>query len=72
MVEGFSGLLFQAISLGEFKDFHFNVSSHVELLQFTDDTILIGESSWKKLWFIKPLVRGFKRVSGLRVNLSKI
>lgn len=69
--EAFSGLLFQAISLWEFKAFHFNVSSHVELSQFTDDTILNGEGSWKKLWSIKPLVRGFELVLDLRVNLSK-
>lgn len=32
VAEGFSGLLFQVVSLGEFKAFHFNVSTHVELL----------------------------------------
>lgn len=71
MAEGFSGLLFQVVSLGEFKAFHFNVSTHVELLQFANDTILIVEGSWKNLWSIKDFLRDFELVSGLWVNLTK-
>lgn len=32
VAEGFSCLLFRAVSLGEFEVFHLNVSTHVELL----------------------------------------
>lgn len=71
VAERLSGLLFQAVSLGEFEAFHLNASNHVELLQFTDDTMLIGEVSWENLWSIKDFIIHFELVSGLRVNLSK-
>lgn len=70
-LEGFSGLLFQAVSLGEFQAFHLNDSTHVELLQFADVTMLIGEGSWTNIWSIKSFLRGFDMVSGLQMNLFK-
>ncbi|XP_058776253.1 uncharacterized protein LOC131650564 [Vicia villosa] len=71
VAEVFSGLMHQAVSLGEFKPFRFNDSTQVDLLQFADNTILIGEGFWKNLWSIKALLRGFELVSDLRENLSK-
>lgn len=69
--EGFSGLMHQAVPLGEFEGFHFNDSNHFEFLQFADATILIGEGSWNNLWTINTFLRGFELVLGLRLNLSK-
>lgn len=63
--------MFQALSIGEFQTFHLNESTHVELLQFEDDIILIEEGSWINLWSIKALLRGFEFVSRLWVNFSK-
>lgn len=58
VAEGFSSLLFQTVSSREFKAFHLNISTHVELSQFTADTMLTGESSWSNLLSIKTLLRG--------------
>ncbi|XP_050909428.1 uncharacterized protein LOC127123232 [Lathyrus oleraceus] len=57
-------------SMGFGEGFHFNDNSQFDLLQFTDDTILIGEDSWDKLWTIKAFLRGFELVSGLRATAS--
>src|SRR4051812_8921795 len=43
----------------------------VDILQFTDDTILVGEGSWKHVWAIKTILRGFEIVSGLGINYHK-
>lgn len=41
------------------------------ILQFADDTILVGDGSWHNLWSIKALLRGFELVSELSVNFIK-
>ncbi|XP_050877342.1 uncharacterized protein LOC127081100 [Lathyrus oleraceus] len=70
VAEGFFGLLHQVVALGDFEGFHINDNMHLELLQFTDDTILIGEDSWTSLWTLKALLRGFMLVSELRTDNS--
>lgn len=40
-------------------------------MQFKYDTILFGDGSWSNLWTLKELLREYKMVSGLRVNLNK-
>ncbi|XP_050909583.1 uncharacterized protein LOC127123404 [Lathyrus oleraceus] len=61
VAEGFSGLLFQAVSLGEFQAFQMNEFTHVDLLQYADDTFFIGEGSWTNLWSIKAFLRDLSR-----------
>lgn len=69
--EGFSSLLHQAVSSRNFVGFHFNTNYHFDLLEFADDTIMIGEGTWNNLWTIKNFLREFYLVLGLRVNLTK-
>lgn len=42
-----------------------------EILQFVDNTMLISDGSWRNIWSIKTILRGFELVSGLRINLCK-
>ncbi|CAI8601182.1 unnamed protein product [Vicia faba] len=42
-----------------------------DLLQFADDTILMCEGSWRNLWAIKVVLRGFEMVYGLRESMWK-
>jgi hypothetical protein len=41
------------------------------MLQFADDTIFMGEGSWKNIWTVKAILRSFELVSGLKINFSK-
>lgn len=43
VAEGFVDLLYKLIFLGEFEPSHLNDTTHIEFLQFADDTTLIGE-----------------------------
>ncbi|XP_058757673.1 uncharacterized protein LOC131630949 [Vicia villosa] len=71
VAEGLAALMKSASTLGEYVGFKVNEEVHFEMLQFADDTFLIGDGSWNNLWCIKAILRGFELVSGLRVNLSK-
>lgn len=48
-----------------------NDNSRYSLVQFADDTILIGKPSWNNLWGLKSILRSFELVSGLNVNFFK-
>lgn len=49
VTEGIAGLIKKASVLGVFKGFNFKGLYNVDLLQFTDDTLIIGEGSWNNL-----------------------
>ncbi|CAJ2651715.1 unnamed protein product [Trifolium pratense] len=71
VAEGLAGMMKKAVSIGKFKGFKVNANLHFELLQFADDTIIMGEDSWENIWAIKSLLRGFELVSGLKINFEK-
>lgn len=71
VVEGLTALLNKASSLGDYVGFQVGNEVHFEIIQFADDTLLIGDGSWNNLWSVKAILRGFELVFGLRVNLSK-
>lgn len=43
----------------------------MDVLQFADDTSLVGEGSWKHVWAIRTVLRAFEMVSGLGINYHK-
>nr|KYP43089.1 Putative ribonuclease H protein At1g65750 family [Cajanus cajan] len=43
----------------------------ISLLQYADDTIFVGEASWKNVWAIKSVLQLFELVAGLKVNFHK-
>jgi hypothetical protein len=61
----------RAVDIGKFKGYQVSDNVHFELLQFADDTILMGEGSWSNLWTIKTVLRSFELVSGLKINFVK-
>ncbi|GAU27776.1 hypothetical protein TSUD_215870 [Trifolium subterraneum] len=71
VVEGLAGMMRRAVEIGRFKGFHVNDNLQFQMLQFADDTILMGNSTWENLWSIKVLLRGFELVSGMRINFVK-
>jgi hypothetical protein len=72
VVEGLSGVLKKAVSIGSFKGILVG-SNPVEIthLQYADDTLCIGEASVENLWTLKAILRGFEMASGLKVNFWK-
>lgn len=47
VTEGLVGLVHNAIQMGYFQAFKINKDIHFEILQFVDDTMIIGEGTWK-------------------------
>lgn len=71
VVEGLAGLVKQAINIDLFKGFHVLEGVSFNLIQFADDTILVGDGFWSNLLAIKSFLRGFKIISRLRINMWK-
>ncbi|PNX71762.1 cysteine-rich receptor-like protein kinase, partial [Trifolium pratense] len=71
VAEGLAGLMKRAVEIGRFKGFKVNNNIQFQILQFADDTILMGEGIWENLWTIKVLLRSFELVSGLKINFLK-
>ncbi|XP_058767209.1 uncharacterized protein LOC131640851 [Vicia villosa] len=70
-MEGLSALMKKSVEVGDFKPFKYGEEDYVDILQFADDTVIIGEPSCDNLWNMKVLLRGFKLVSGLKINFHK-
>ena len=72
MGEGLSGLMREATSKSLFKGFCMGKDNiEVNLLQYVNDTIFVGEISWRNVMTIKYILRNFKLVFGLKVNFLK-
>ncbi|XP_058759850.1 uncharacterized protein LOC131633146 [Vicia villosa] len=72
VMEGLTALVKKAEEMGEFRPFRFGEEDYVDILQFADDTIIMGEPTCDNLWNLKVILRGFELVSGLKINFSKI
>ncbi|CAK8575105.1 unnamed protein product [Lathyrus sativus] len=66
-----TSMISKASERGNFEGFRDKEGLLVEIIQFSNDTLIIGEGGWKNLWNIKAILRGFKLVSGLSVSFLK-
>ncbi|XP_058775530.1 uncharacterized protein LOC131649789 [Vicia villosa] len=71
VAEALAGLVGKTIEIDEFSGFNVKKRCSVENLQFAADTLLVGEGTWKHVWSLKSILRGFEIVSGLDVNFQK-
>lgn len=71
VIEAIRRLMKKAVELKEFKGFQVNEKVTFDILQFVEETLILGESSWSNLWSLKAILIGFKLVSSLRVNFYK-
>jgi hypothetical protein len=70
--EGLGGLMRKAVERGRFKPFVVGREGMpVSILQYTDDTLYVGEATVDNLWALKAILRGFELASGLKVNFWK-
>src|SRR4051812_37118004 len=70
-MEGLTALTKNSVEVGDFKPFKYGENDFVDILQFADDTIILGEPTYDNLWSLKVLLRGFEFVSGLKINFYK-
>lgn len=71
VLEGLVGLIKNSIQLDEFQAFKVYENLYFEMLQFIDDTLILGEGCLKNLWSIKAILCGFELVLRLGVNFFK-
>ncbi|XP_058752846.1 uncharacterized protein LOC131626047 [Vicia villosa] len=71
VTEALASLVRKATANGDFNGFQFNEECTVDILQFANDTLLIGKGGWKHIWCLKSILRGFELISGLGVNYHK-
>ncbi|CAJ2637732.1 unnamed protein product [Trifolium pratense] len=69
--EGLTGMVNKAVDIGQFVGFKVDDSIRFQILQFADDTVLLGKASWDNVRTIKTILRGFELVSGLKINFVK-
>lgn len=58
-MEGLTTLVRKSVEMGDFKLFKFGEEEFVDILQFADDTVILGEASRDNLWSMKVLLRGY-------------
>ncbi|XP_058759392.1 uncharacterized protein LOC131632671 [Vicia villosa] len=64
VAEGLEVLVNGAVENGDFAGFTFKRRCFIDMLQFADDTLLIGDGSWSHLWAIKSVLSAFETISG--------
>nr|KYP32205.1 Putative ribonuclease H protein At1g65750 family [Cajanus cajan] len=70
--EGLRLLMSRASEMNLFKGLHIgDEGPPVSLLQFADDTLIIGEATMQNLWCLKAILRGFELISGMKINFHK-
>ncbi|XP_058726857.1 uncharacterized protein LOC131598257 [Vicia villosa] len=60
VAEGLRSLVSKSVSNGNFVGFAINRNCFIDILQFSDDTLLVDDGCWKHLWSIKAVLRGFE------------
>src|ERR1044072_7335260 len=73
VAEGLTGLVKNAVRMNKLVGYSIGRSESVQvsILQFADDTLLIGEASVQNVMTMKAILRCFELVSGLKVNFAK-
>lgn len=57
--EGLKGMMINATRRNLFNGFKLNEQTTYNLVQFADDTLIVGEATWENLWAIKAMLRCF-------------
>lgn len=70
-MKGLMGLMKKVIDQGAFRGFRINEELSIDILQFVDNTVILGDGCSDKLWSVKGILRGFEVMSDLKVNFFK-
>ncbi|GKU90242.1 hypothetical protein SLEP1_g4255 [Rubroshorea leprosula] len=70
--EGLNGLVQKAVSEGMFRGIEIGRKGLVvSLLQFANDTVIMGKADIENIIMVKTILRWFELMSGLQINFSK-
>ena len=70
--EGLTGLMREAISKNLYKSYLVGKQKEpINILQYADDTVFIGQASLENVLVLKAMLRGFEMASGLKINYAK-
>ncbi|GKV16128.1 hypothetical protein SLEP1_g26814 [Rubroshorea leprosula] len=70
--EGLHGLVSKAETVGMFHGIPIGTRGlEVSLLQFADDTVIMGRAESSNIFMVKSILRWFELMSGLKINFSK-
>ena len=72
VAEGLTGMMRTALYKGLYSSYLVGKQKvPVNILQYADDTVFVGEASWDNVLVMKAMLRGFEMASGLKINFSK-
>lgn len=71
VTEGLVGLIRKVVNICAFSGFQVLEQNSKEVLQFADNTLLLGEGDWKNVWSLKSILIGFELFSYLGINYHK-
>ncbi|GKV38927.1 hypothetical protein SLEP1_g46780 [Rubroshorea leprosula] len=72
IAEGLQGLVQRAVKEGMLHGIEIGKKGlSVSLLQFADDTIIMGRADTENIRMVKDILKWFELMSGLRINFSK-
>ncbi|KAL2947351.1 hypothetical protein AAZX31_20G064500 [Glycine max] len=72
VAEGLTGMMREALNKNLYRSFLIvKQNVPINILQYADDTVFVGEASWDNILMLKSMLRGFEMVSGLRINYAK-
>ena len=70
--EGLTGMMREAVHKNLYRSYLVGKKREpVNILQYADDTVFVGEVDWQNVHAIKALLRGFELASGLKINFAK-
>ncbi|XP_058752825.1 uncharacterized protein LOC131626023 [Vicia villosa] len=70
-VEGLKLLINKAVDSGGYAGCNVKGRCFMDILQFSDDMLLVGDGSWNHIRAIKVVLKRFDLVSGLAINFHK-
>lgn len=71
VAEILADLVNRAAIVERFEGYVVSEELNVRILQFADDTVILGSGRWENLRSIKSIFRGFELISDLKVNFFK-
>ena len=70
--EGITGLMKEAVQKNLYRSYMAGKKKEpINILQYADDTVFVGEAEWENVIVLKAMLRGFELASGLKINYAK-
>ena len=70
--EGITGLMREAVQKNLYRSYMAGKKKEpINILQYVDDTVFVGEAEWENVIVLKAMLRGFELASGLKINYAK-